>query len=72
MAKEQFTRTKPHVNFELLRWLTQRGFTQMGAYQISHGLVVTNLADRELLAETMSKYGEEVYYKVVLTDGTIN
>ena len=67
MAKEQFTRSKPHVNISLLPRLVQRGFTPTGAYQVLHGLVVTDPQDRQLVAQAIAK-NEELYFKIELKD----
>jgi len=55
MAKEQFTRSKPHMNVLLEPRLIERGFTTHGAFQIAHGLMVTDLKDRQLIAEILAE-----------------
>ena len=70
MAKDRFIRTKPHVNVSTMRWLTQRGFSPLGAHQITRGLTVTNPADRVLVAETMAEQSEH-YFTVTIMEGRV-
>ena len=51
MAKEKFTRTKPHVNVGTLRNL---GFSMTGAMQIANGSPMTLSDDREVLRELLA------------------
>ena len=51
MAKEKFTRTKPHVNVGSLRNL---GFSMTGATQIANGSPMTVREDRELLLDLLA------------------
>lgn len=59
MAKDQFIRSKPHVNVMLKTSLVQQGFTTLGAHQIAHGLMVTNPNDRHRIAETLARATRE-------------
>ncbi len=67
MAKDRFYPKKPHVNVGtiqavtvgMIQRLTRRGFTSLGAYQIAHGLVVTNPADRHCLAKMVAETAGE-------------
>lgn len=56
MAKEQFTRKKPHVTVMTARVLTQRGCSPLGILQITQGLVVTDPKDRSLVAEMVIEF----------------
>ena len=54
MAKDQFYRTKPHVNVRAVSSLQQLGMTPIGARQVLNGQLVSNPGDRELLAEMLA------------------
>ncbi len=54
MAKDQFYRTKPHVNVRAVSSLQQLGMTPIGARQVLNGQLVSNPGDRELLADMLA------------------
>jgi hypothetical protein len=56
MAKERFTRTKPHVMFITMNVLARLGCSPLGVLQITRGLVVTDPKDRSLVAEMVSEF----------------
>lgn len=56
MAKEQFTRSKPHVLVITMDLLTRWGFSPLGVLQITRGLVVTDPKDRLLVAELVTEF----------------
>jgi hypothetical protein len=58
MAKEQFTRKKPHVTVITTSVLARRGCSPLGIVQITQGLVVTDPKDRWLVAEMVSEFCE--------------
>lgn len=50
MAKESFTRYKPHVNFAAVKYLRQTGLSAVGTQQLLDGQIVSSRQDRSLLA----------------------
>jgi len=52
MAKEQFQRTKPHVNIARQRWrLQEAGMSLIGIEQLLSGQLISSPSDRALVAE---------------------
>ena len=54
MAKEQFQRTKPHVNAARLK-LRQAGMSTMGIQQLLGGSLISSAQDRALVAEIVQQ-----------------
>ena len=70
MAKDQFYRTKPHVNAGALFGLQKLGFSGLGVFQIANAQVVTDPQDRDLVAAVLTEYAksEVKYYTITLTN----
>lgn len=56
MAKEHFTRSKPHVTVITMDVLARWGCSPLGVLQITRGLVVTDPKDRMLVAELVTEF----------------
>jgi hypothetical protein len=75
VAKEKFIRNKPHVNVSVSQWLAGRGFSALGVYQVTRGLVVTSPRDRVLLAELLAGTNDgttEHYFTIELRRGRVD
>jgi hypothetical protein len=61
MAKEKFCRNKPHVNIGSISTLRRLGLTAAGAQQVLSGRLVTNLDDREIVADLLSTLVDQAH-----------
>lgn len=75
MAKEVFLRSKPHVNVAAARTnLGLAGLSAAGAEQVLNGQLITDPADRNLVAEIVrtAAAGGLPHVRVFNGDGTVS